>query len=228
MGMIGGLVSTRTYHKPSNPNHPEPQQAAQPSLGAAGTAGSKAAHLLKVMPRVLRFGARLMATGNRQVQESIMDFQDRATVELLVQRKFCVGLRSLLRFCRYQVETLMYSSSSVLNDAGAGGSAGVGSGPGGGSEAEAFELLVVESQPALELMTTLFDFLGALCAGHNMRARTFLREQRLSGDTVNLVAESASLLFTTCSYALTLMTYVQNCTFAAKVAPPVHASQGAF
>lgn len=180
------------------------------------------------MPRVLRFGARLMATGNRQVQESIMDFQDRATAELLVQRKFCTGLRSLLRFCRYQIETLMYSSSSsMLNNAGAGaGTTGAGMG-GGSSEAEAFEVLVAESQPALELMTTLFDFLGALCAGHNMRARTFLREQRLSGDNVNLVAESASLLFTTCSYALTLMTYVHNRTFASKVAPPVHASQGA-
>ena len=124
------------------------------------------------------------------------------------------------------------SSSSSLN-AGAGvGVAGMGMGLGGGSgaahtEAEAFDRLVAESQPALELITTLFDFLGALCAGHNMRARSFLREQRLSGDTVNLVAESASLVFTTCSYALTLMTFVQNRTFASKVAPPVHPSQGA-
>jgi hypothetical protein len=214
-------------------------QAAQPSLGpaspaaasaaASSSSSSKAFYLLKVMPRVLRFGARLMATGNRAVQESIMDFQDRATVELLVQRKFCVGLRSLLRFCRYQVETLMYSSSSLNAGAGAAGAAaaaaaGVG---GGATEAEAFARLVMESQPTLELITTLFDFLGALCAGHNMRARTFLREQRVSGDTVNLVAEAASLVSTTCSYARTLMTYLQNRTFAAKVAPPVHPSQGA-
>lgn len=120
-----------------------------------------------------------------------------------------------MRLCRSQVEALMYSSSSAL-------SVGAGSG-----EAQAFDRLVAESQPTLALITALFDFVGALCAGHNMRARTFLREQRLSGDTVNLVAESASLLNTTCSYALTLMTYVQNRSFVTKVAPPVHPSQGA-
>ena len=119
------------------------------------------------------------------------------------------------RFCRYQIETLMYSTGNGVDGPTA-------------SDPEQIHLLVAESQPTLALITELFDFLGALCAGHNLRARTFLREQRLSGDTVNLVSECASLLFTTCSYALSLMTYVGNRAFTTKVAPVVHPSQGAY
>ena len=181
-------------------------QAAQPGLVA-----SKAPALLKIMPRVLRYGTRLMATGNRQVQETVMDYYDKAVLEVLVQRKFCVGLRNMLRFCRYQVETLMYSANVAM---------GVDQ-----ADPGQMEDLIRGSQPTQELAASLFDFLGSLCAGHNMRARTFLREQRLSGDTVNLVAECASLVFTLSSYTLSLMTYVGNRNFTTKVAPLVHPTQ---
>jgi len=186
-------------------------QAAQP-----GFVASKAPALLKIMPRVLQFGTRLMATGNRQVQETIMDFYEKAIVELLVQRKFCVGLRNMLRFCRYQVETLMYSANAAI---------GVGLEAAGSAAPVQLEALIQKSQPTLELVGSLFDFLGSLCAGHNMRARSFLREQRVSGDSVNLVAECASLVFTLGSYTRSLMTYVGNRTFGSKVAPMVHLSQ---
>jgi hypothetical protein len=165
--------------------------------------------LWKIIPRVLYFGTRLMATGNKQVQETIMDYHDKAIVEMLVQRKFCVGLRTIMRFCRYQIESLMYSSTITSGQA----------------TLEAIVEVEHEGHPTLVLMEALFSFISSLCGGHNLRARTFLREQRLSSDNVNLVAEASALLYTTCSYALSFMTYVQAKAFTTRIAPPVHSSQ---
>jgi len=38
-----------------------------------------------------------MATGNKEVQHSIMNYHDKAITEMLVQRKFCGGLRNIMR-----------------------------------------------------------------------------------------------------------------------------------
>lgn len=119
-------------------------QAAHPGLVA-----TKAASLLKIMPRwernwlivepcmevlrcaflwcvcvcpdrILQFGTRLMATGNRQVQETIMDYHEKvSTTTCLYPTGFCTaprppGLTSICARLARQHLSYSFNASSVL------------------------------------------------------------------------------------------------------------------